>query len=121
MNPFPPLVRIANLRSEEVADLSRKRIRLLPGRVLTLVALLILCAAVSARAQQTFSNFQPASVVTGQADFTDQVTTGSQTVTAGPTSVAVSVTGKMAVGDPAGNRVLIWNSIPGANGAPADV
>ena len=57
----------------------------------------------------------------GQVDFTSQDGTSSQTVTAAPSSVAVSATGQMAISDDKGHRVLIWNSIPTTNGAPADV
>ena len=88
---------------------------------LQLLVAVVLCARFSAHAQQTFTTFQPANVVVGQPNFTSEDSTSSQTVTAAPSSVAVSATGKMAVGGETGNRVLIWNSIPTTNGAPADV
>ena len=84
-------------------------------------AALALFALTPVRAQQTFTTFQAASVVVGQVDFTSQDLTSSQTVTAEPSSVAVSATGKMAIGGETGNRVLLWNSIPTTNGTPADV
>jgi hypothetical protein len=62
----------------------------------------------------------PADVVVGQPDFSS--------VAAGPTaSILDSVRGaaigggKLAVCDPGAHRVLIWNTIPTENGAPADV
>ena len=65
--------------------------------------------------------FRPPARSSGRWISPTQDLTSSQTVTAGPTSVAVSATGKMAIGGEDGNRVLIWNSIPATNGVPADV
>ena len=68
-----------------------------------------------------FVTFQAANVVAGQTNFTSQSTIASQIVTPGPTSVAISSQGKMAVGEQSCDRVLLWNSIPVSNGTPADV
>jgi hypothetical protein len=62
----------------------------------------------------------PADVVVGQADFTSAVTATSQTGFAAPFRVAVAG-GRMFVSDIPNHRVLIWNSIPTTNGAPASV
>jgi FlgD Ig-like domain len=66
----------------------------------------------------------PADVVVGQADFTSFSQTASRTVFGLPNeiftgSVALGPTGQLIVSDARG--VLIWNSIPTTNGAPADV
>ncbi|HSW89389.1 MAG TPA: hypothetical protein VLH19_00785 [Patescibacteria group bacterium] len=61
-----------------------------------------------------------ASVVIGQTDFTSFLT---NTTTSGfnlPTGVASDGT-RLIISDESNNRVLIWNSIPTTNGAPADV
>jgi hypothetical protein len=65
-------------------------------------------------------NGVPADVVVGQPDFT--------TATAGLTASKMNVVGsvwsdgkRLVVGDVGNQRVLIWNSIPTANGAAADV
>jgi hypothetical protein len=62
----------------------------------------------------------PADVVVGQVDFTSSLPATSQTGLAGPLRVAVAG-GRMFVCDTANHRVLIWNSIPTTNGAPASV
>lgn len=68
-----------------------------------------------------FSNFMDATTVVGQANFTAQVATASQSVLGITSGAAISVTGKLAIADAANARVLIWNSIPTSNGVPADV
>lgn len=67
-----------------------------------------------------FTDFMDATTVVGQANFTDQVTTSSQTTTPNAVACAVSVTGKLAIASQS-RRVQLWNSIPTTNGAPADV
>ncbi len=74
------------------------------------------------------SNNAPADVVLGQASFTAFVQpdlTSKQPTTAAnnmQTPVSVSTDGiRLFVADLGQNRVLIWNTIPTANGAPADV
>jgi uncharacterized protein (TIGR03437 family) len=68
-------------------------------------------------------NDQPADVVVGQPDFTSQSVPGN-TPTAksmrGPQGVWIQ-NGKLYVADTQNNRVLIYNKIPTANGASADV
>ncbi|MBX7208624.1 MAG: tail fiber protein [Verrucomicrobiaceae bacterium] len=70
---------------------------------------------------QPFTTGLAAGQVLGQANLTTVNTTPSQSVMRGPTCVAFSSTGKMAVADALGNRVLLWNSIPTSDGQPADV
>ena len=75
------------------------------------------------------SNFQPADVVVGQPGFTsaDANSGGSgspRSATAqnlfGPVAT-FSDGGRLIVADNSNNRVLIWNSIPTSNFAPADI
>src|SRR6187399_1563428 len=94
---------VASFHGEDFQNLTMRWVGV-ACRGLQIFALLFFCALLPARAQQTFTTFQPASVVVGQPSFTSTDNTSSQTVTAGPTSVAVSVTGKMAVGGEDGNR-----------------
>ena len=74
------------------------------------------------------ANNASADVVIGQPNFTTFVQPDLTQATATPTAanmqtpVSVTTDGKrMYVADLAQNRILIWNSIPTANGAPADV
>jgi hypothetical protein len=62
----------------------------------------------------------PANVVVGQADFTSSASGTTQSRFNVPLLIAVAG-GKMIVADELNNRVLIWNTIPTTNGAPADV
>ena len=73
-------------------------------------------------------NYAPADVVLGQSSFTAFVqpdltqTNGAATSSNMQTPVSVTTDGThLFVSDLAQNRVLIWNSIPTSNGAPADV
>jgi uncharacterized protein (TIGR03437 family) len=61
-----------------------------------------------------------ANVVLGQPDFTSTNIGVTQSTMRTPTAVA-SDGRVLAVADSDNNRVLIWNSIPSANGTPADV
>jgi hypothetical protein len=61
-----------------------------------------------------------AAVVVGQPEFTKFNVALSQTGLRQPTGVASDGT-RLIVSDTDNNRVLIWNSIPASNGAPADV
>jgi uncharacterized protein (TIGR03437 family) len=67
-------------------------------------------------------NGQPADVVIGQPDFTHggTVSPPTQTSLRGPEGVWIS-NGKLFVADTQDNRILIYNKIPTANNAPADV
>lgn len=58
--------------------------------------------------------------VLGQADFTGTASGLSQSAFRQPTAVASDGT-RLVVSDTNNNRVLIWNSIPAANNAPADL
>ena len=63
----------------------------------------------------------PASVVVGQADFTSMEQTTSQTGLTLPEAGLAVAGGKLFVSDRENHRVMIWNTIPTINGAPADV
>jgi hypothetical protein len=71
-------------------------------------------------AQQTFTNFMNASLVIGQANFTTNSSTTNQSTNYGTTSSVISPNGKLACGSQSARRILIWNQVPTANGAPAD-
>jgi len=67
----------------------------------------------------------PADMVFGQPDFvsaTEQAHAPQSTSTVRfPADVTIdAASGRMAVGDTANNRVLVWNSVPHRLGAPAD-
>ena len=69
------------------------------------------------------TNFAPADVVVGQPDFT-QSTANNGGITARTLSVPQGVFSdgkRLFVTDQSNRRVLIWNSIPTTNSAPADV
>ena len=68
------------------------------------------------------ANGQPADVVVGQADFTHSATSipPTQTSLRGPTGVWLT-NGKLLIADTQDNRILIYNRLPTANNAPADV
>jgi hypothetical protein len=62
----------------------------------------------------------PADVVVGQPDFTTNNCNTSQTELCEPDDMFVVGT-KLIVGDSGNNRVMIWNTIPTTDGAPADI
>ncbi|NVN98316.1 MAG: hypothetical protein HXX17_03260 [Geobacteraceae bacterium] len=62
----------------------------------------------------------PADIVVGQTGFGADSPATSQSRLNYPESILV-VNGKLIVADSGNNRVLIWNSIPAASGAPADL
>ncbi|MBX6419618.1 MAG: NHL repeat-containing protein [Nevskia sp.] len=64
------------------------------------------------------SNVQ-ADVVVGQTGFTTRTAATSQTGLNGPTAAMIAL-GTLVVVDQNNNRVLVWNSVPTSNGAPAD-
>jgi len=68
------------------------------------------------------SNVQPPDVVIGQPDFTHNATVVPPSATSlrGPIGVWIAG-GKLYVADTQDNRILIYNKIPTANGAAADV
>ncbi|MFN4198883.1 MAG: hypothetical protein ACK4FS_07655, partial [Flavobacterium sp.] len=72
-------------------------------------------------AQQTFTNFQSASLVVGQSNFTTTSAACTQVGLNGPSYVAISSKGVLAVVEQTGGRVKIWNNSITANGTPADV
>jgi hypothetical protein len=67
------------------------------------------------------TNGQPADVVLGQPDFYSITPGASNTTLRYPCGVMVSPGGKLLVAEFYNHRVLVWNSIPETNGAPADV
>jgi hypothetical protein len=71
--------------------------------------------------QQTFTNFQNASLVIGQPDFQAQWHNASDTITYGPSYSAISSKGMLAVAEQSTGSVKIWYKIPNSNGQPADV
>ncbi len=62
----------------------------------------------------------PADVVVGQPDMNTTTFGASQTKMHMPQDVIVAG-GRLIVADALNNRVLIWNTVPTSNGAPADV
>lgn len=65
---------------------------------------------------------QPADLILGKPDFTSTASGCTQSLTGSCYGVAFSPDGnKLIVSDSYNNRILIWNSIPTSNGAPADV
>lgn len=87
---------------------------------LYLFSMLIL-AAISTNAQQTFTTFQNASMVIGQTNFTTNSTAINPTVTRGPSYCAVSSQGMLAVAEQSGNSIKIWNTLPTTSGQASDV
>ncbi|MBY0486466.1 MAG: DUF11 domain-containing protein, partial [Flavobacteriaceae bacterium] len=63
----------------------------------------------------------PADVVVGQTVFSSPGGGSSATTMLNPWGVCVAPNGKLLVADSANNRVLVWNTVPTANGAAADV
>ncbi len=68
------------------------------------------------------ANSTPADIVVGQPDFTKNATSVPPTAKSlrGPQGVWIQ-NGKLFIADTQNNRVLIYNSIPSANGASADI
>ena len=64
---------------------------------------------------------KPADVVVGQPDFTSSASATTQSGLNRPEIGLFVADGKLLVSDRNNNRILIWNSIPTTNGAPADV
>jgi hypothetical protein len=67
------------------------------------------------------ATYQSASIVVGQADFDDQVTIPSTSVTRYPAGCAVSSSGRLAICDPQSHCVRIWDSVPTVNGKACDI
>ena len=67
------------------------------------------------------TNGQPADVVLGQQSFTGNTASAGASGLNYPTKIVVTKDGKLLVCDSGNRRVLIWNSIPFTNGAPANV
>ena len=69
---------------------------------------------------QPTKNQSPADVVVGQPGFGSSDLATTQTGLRYPDGMEVAA-GKLIVADKHNNRVLVWNSIPTTNGAPADL
>ncbi len=67
------------------------------------------------------ASFREANVVVGQANFLDVTGVPGAARLAGPTAIALSVDGKLAVTEQHARRTLLWNQIPTSSGQPADV
>ncbi len=83
----------------------------------------IFCFAPSAAA---YSTNMSASVVIGQADFTNNSanqggSVGANTLGTRVRSILVDAMGRLIVSDSTNHRILIWNSIPVSNNVPADI
>jgi NHL repeat-containing protein len=63
----------------------------------------------------------PAAVVVGQPDFTSNAQLTTQSSLKLPEAGLAVVGGKLFVADRENHRIMIWNTIPTTNGAPADV
>jgi hypothetical protein len=66
------------------------------------------------------TNYAPADIVVGQPDFSSSVSRAGRNGLNWPVSVAVAGS-KLFVADTGNNRILIWNTIPTTNFAPADI
>src|SRR5262245_15940692 len=89
-----------------------------------LAAVFVLACAGTLRAQQTFTTFQDADLVVGQADLVSSSTTTSQSTTPHPDYCAISSKGVLAVAEatsPVGGRVMLWNNPVTTNGPAASV
>ena len=67
------------------------------------------------------TNGQPADVVIGQTDFTSSSSGLGPNKFSTPWGVFVTPDGKLIIGDRTNNRFLVFNQIPTANGASADI
>lgn len=68
------------------------------------------------------SNFEPADVVLGQADFTSATAPATSDSTFNSPYIGVASNGRqLAIADSGNNRVLVWETFPTANLAPAGV
>ncbi len=86
----------------------------------TLLVALGAFATMRGASAATFSNYQNAKLVIGQADFTTVNQSNTQTTTPGANDSALSSLGVLAVSQQ-GGRVFLYNTVPTTNGAPADV
>ncbi len=98
---------------------SRLRASLTALRLFLLVPLVAAATALPAQAV-TFSNFENARLVIGQADFASKDASYTQRTTPGATDVAISSTGVVAVAEKTG-RIVLFDSMPTSNGAAATV
>lgn len=78
------------------------------------------CFIITGTAQQTFTNFQAATRVVGQPNFTTATVACTQAGLNGPSYCAISSKGVLAVAEQSGGRVKLWNNFT-TNGQNADV
>ncbi|WP_298395848.1 T9SS type A sorting domain-containing protein [Flavobacterium sp.] len=71
--------------------------------------------------QINFTNSQSAALVVGQANFTSNVASCTQSGLYAPSYTAISSKGVLAVSEQTGGRVKLWNPTPTANGVNATV
>ncbi|MBN2165048.1 MAG: T9SS type A sorting domain-containing protein [Marinilabiliaceae bacterium] len=69
----------------------------------------------------TFTNNQPATLIVGQPNFTSNETAYSQYAIPLSSASAISSTGMLAVVSQINGRILLWDTIPTTNGAPASI
>jgi hypothetical protein len=67
------------------------------------------------------TNGAPADLVLGQPDFTSSNTPGGASTLLYPAGILVTADGKLLIADVNYNRVVIWNTFPTTNNAPANV
>ena len=80
-----------------------------------------LLMTISLFSQQTFSDFQDASMVIGQPDFGSQLMNHSDSIAYRPSHLAISSQGMLAVAEGSGGSIKIWFELPDSDGQPADV
>lgn len=81
-----------------------------------------LFAFIGLQAQQVFTNFQPASLVLGQPNFTTNLSVADASTAVGSSCSDLSSKGQFIIGSQQiATRVLLFNSLPSSNGVPADV
>lgn len=84
---------------------------------------LALLGLLNVNAQQTFSNFQPASLVIGQPNFTTNLSVTDASTAVGSSCSDLSSKGQFIIGGQlaGGRRVLLYNTLPSVNGASASI
>ena len=76
---------------------------------------------INVAAQQTFTNFQNASLVIGQRDFQTHIIDICDSILRAPSYCAISSKGMLAVAEQGIGDVKIWYALPTENGQAADV
>ncbi|MBN2167082.1 MAG: HYR domain-containing protein, partial [Marinilabiliaceae bacterium] len=89
--------------------------------ILPIVTMLICCIGITNAQFNEFTTYQAASIVVGQANFTNQSTAYNQSTTPNACASAVSSKGMLAVVAQSSGRIMLWDTIPTENGKPADL